>query len=174
VYTADVADDEEPGLEAQNYYKAPTPYANATHVAVVEVDAGTGLVKIVRYLVVEDCGRMINPMIVEGQIAGGVAQGIGLAMYEHLLYDESGQILTTSLMDYLIPTAVDVPPIEFGHIETPCPISVGGIKGMGEGGAVAPPPAIANAICDALSSFGWKTINTLPMSPEVVHALTIS
>ena len=82
-------------------------------------------------------------MIVEEQIAGGVAQGIGLAMFEHLRYDESGQILTTSLMDYLIPTAADVPPIEFGHIETPCPISVGGIKGMGEGGAVAPPPAIA-------------------------------
>ncbi len=174
VYTADVSADEEPGLEASNYYKAPTPYANATHVAVVEVDPPTGFVKIVRYLVVEDCGRMINPMIVEGQIAGGVAQGIGLAMYEHLRYDESGQILTTSLMDYLIPTAADVPPLEFGHIETPCPISVGGIKGMGEGGAVAPPPAIANAICDALSSFGWKTIDTLPMSPEVVHALTAS
>ena len=89
------------------------------------------------------------------------------------IYDESGQILTTSLMDYLIPTAADVPPIEFAHIETPCPISVGGIKGMGEGGAIAPPPAIANAICDALSPFGWRTIDQLPMSPEVVHALTV-
>ena len=112
---------------------------------------------------------MINPMIVDGQIAGGVAQGLGLAMYEHLQYDESGQILTTSLMDYLIPSACDVPHLEFGHMETLCPVSVGGIKGMGEGGAVAPPPAVANAIADALSPLaGWKSIDKLPMSPEVV------
>jgi aerobic carbon-monoxide dehydrogenase large subunit len=173
VYTADVTADEEPGLEASNYYKAPTPYANATHIAVVEVDSGTGFVKIKRYLVVEDCGKMINPLIVEGQIAGGVAQGIGQALFEHHIYDDSGQIQTTSFMDYLIPTAADIPPIEFAHIETLCPISVGGIKGMGEGGAIAPPPAIANAICDALSPFGWRTIDKLPMSPEVVHALTM-
>jgi carbon-monoxide dehydrogenase large subunit len=174
VYGAKVPSNDEPGLEAHDYYKAPTPYANATHVAVVEVDPPTGFVKIIRYLVVEDCGRMINPMIVEGQIAGGVAQGIGQALFEHHIYDENGQIMTTSFMDYLIPTAADVPPIEFAHIETPCPISVGGIKGMGEGGAIAPPPAIANAICDALSPFGWRTIDQLPMSPEVVHALTIN
>lgn len=115
---------------------------------------------------------MINPMIVEGQISGGVAQGFGQALYEHHQYDESGQILTTSLMDYLIPAATDVPAVEFGHIETPCPVSVGGIKGMGEGGAVAPPAAIANAICDALSCFGgWKTMDRLPMTPERVLAL---
>ena len=173
VYTADVPDGEEPGLEASYYYKAPTPYANATHIAVVEVDPETGHTKILRYVVIEDCGRMINPMIVEGQIAGGVAQGLGLALYEHHQYDDAGQILTTSLMDYLIPTACDVPPMEFGHLETLCPVSVGGIKGMGEGGAVAPPPAIANAISDALSPLcGWKTIDRLPMTPEVVHAQT--
>ena len=172
IYSTDITADEEPGLEASNYYKAPTPYANATHVAIVEVDPAIGLVKILRYLVVEDCGRIINPMIVEGQISGGVAQGIGQALYEHHIYDENGQILTTSFMDYLIPTATEVPAVEFAHIETPSPISVGGIKGMGEGGAVAPPPAIANAICDALSPFGWRTIDRLPMSPEVVHALT--
>jgi carbon-monoxide dehydrogenase large subunit len=172
VYTADVPDDDEPGLEASYYYKAPTPYSNATHIAVVEVDPETGAVKVPRYLVIEDCGRMINPMIVEGQISGGVAQGFGQALFEHHQYDESGQILTTSLMDYLIPSAMDVPAVEFGHIETPCPVSVGGIKGMGEGGAVAPPPAIANAICDALSSFGgWKTMDRLPMTPERVRAL---
>ena len=168
VYTAEIPDDEEPGLEASYYYKAPTPYANSTHIAVVEVDPETGAVKFRRFIVVEDCGKMINPMIVDGQIAGGVAQGIGLAMYEHLQYDESGQILTTSLMDYLIPSACDVPHMEYGHLETPCPVSVGGIKGMGEGGTVAPPPAIANAIADALSPFGWKTIDKLPMSPEIV------
>jgi aerobic carbon-monoxide dehydrogenase large subunit len=171
VYNANVPEDDEPGLEDSYYYKAPTPYANATHIAIVEVDPETGKVEIKRYVVVEDCGRMINPLIVEGQISGGVAQGIGLAMLEHLRYDENGQILTTSLMDYLIPSSTDVPAVEFGHLETPCPVSVGGIKGMGEGGAVAPPPALANAICDALSPFGWKTINRLPMTPEVVHEL---
>ncbi|RIL07369.1 MAG: carbon monoxide dehydrogenase [Proteobacteria bacterium] len=170
VYTADVPDDDEPGLEASYYYKAPTPYANSTHIAVVEVDPETGYTKILRYVVTEDCGRMINPMIVDGQIAGGVAQGIGQAMFEHHQFDESGQILTTSLMDYLIPSCADVPPMQFGHLETPCPISVGGIKGMGEGGAVAPPPAIANAIADALAPLaGWKPIGRLPMSPEVVR-----
>lgn len=172
VYTADVPESEEPGLEASYYYKAPTPYANSTHIAVVEVDPETGLVKVPRYVVVEDCGRMINPRIVDGQIAGGVAQGFGQALLEHHQYDEEGQIMTTSLMDYLIPSAMDVPHMEFGHIETPCPISVGGIKGMGEGGAVAPPPAIANAIADALRPFGgWKTIDKLPMTPERVLAL---
>jgi len=171
VYHADVPDNDEPGLEASHYYKAPTPYANATHAAIVEVDRDTGAVKIKRYVVVEDCGRMINPLIVEGQIAGGVAQGIGNAMLEHLRYDENGQILTTSLMDYLLPSSTDVPSIEYGHLETPCPISEGGIKGMGEGGAVAPPPALANAICDALSPFGWKPITRLPMTPEVVLSL---
>jgi carbon-monoxide dehydrogenase large subunit len=175
VYTADVPADEEPGLEASYYYKAPTPYANSTHIAVVEVDPQTGAVKFLDYVVSEDCGRMINPMIVDGQIAGGTAQGIGLAMLEHHQYDDSGQILTTSFMDYLIPTAADVPHMKFGHLETPCPISVGGIKGMGEGGAVAPPPAIANAISDALSPLGgWKPVEKLPMSPEVVHRLAVA
>ena len=172
VYTADVPDDDEPGLEASYYYKAPTPYANATHIAIVEVDVETGALKILRYVVIEDCGRMINPLIVEGQIAGGVGQGFGQALYEHHQYDESGQILTTSFMDYLIPSAADMPTMEFGHIETPCPVSVGGIKGMGEGGAVAPPPALANAISDALSPFGgWRTMDQLPMTPERIHAL---
>ncbi|MGD9763953.1 MAG: xanthine dehydrogenase family protein molybdopterin-binding subunit, partial [Candidatus Binatia bacterium] len=175
VYTADVPADDEPGLEASYYYKAPTPYANSTHIAVVDVDPQTGHTKILRYVVTEDCGKMINPMIVDGQIAGGVGQGLGQAMYEHHQYDDNGQILTTSLMDYLIPSSCDVPPMEFGHMETPCPISVGGIKGMGEGGAVAPPPAVANAISDALSPLnGWKPVEKLPMSPEVVYRLAVS
>ena len=169
VYGADVPGDEEPGLEAVCHYKGQTPYANATHIAEVEVDPQTGHVAITRYLVIEDCGRMINPMIVEGQIAGGVAQGIGNALYEHLLYDDAGQLLTTSFMDYLLPTACDVPHIDFGHLETPSPITVGGVKGMGEGGAVAPPAAIANAIADALSPFGWRPIERLPITPEVVR-----
>ncbi|MGE3499496.1 MAG: xanthine dehydrogenase family protein molybdopterin-binding subunit [Candidatus Binatia bacterium] len=169
LYCANVPADEEPGLEAVCHHKGETPYANATHIAEVEVDPQTGHVDIKRYVVIEDCGRIINPMIVEGQIAGGVAQGIGNAMYEHLQYDENGQLLTTSFMDYLIPTACDVPPIEYGHLETPSPITVGGVKGMGEGGAVAPPAAVANAIADALAPFGWRPIERLPISPEVVR-----
>ncbi len=169
IYEANVPENEEPGLEAVFHYKGETPYANATHIAEVEVDPQTGHVDLRRYVVIEDCGKMINPMIVEGQIAGGVAQGIGNVLYEHLQYDDSGQLLTTSFMDYLIPTACDIPAIEYGHLETPSPITVGGIKGMGEGGTVAPPAAIANAIADALAPFGWRAIERLPISPEVVR-----
>jgi len=159
---------EEPGLEGTQYYDPPpVTFANATHIAEVEVDRDTGTVKIVRYLVVEDCGRIVNPMIVDAQVTGGVAQGIGNVLYEHLRYDESGQLLTTSLMDYLVPTAADVPPVEIGHIETLTPLTVEGVKGMGEGGAIAPPAAIANAVADALRSFGAK-VNELPLTPERV------
>jgi carbon-monoxide dehydrogenase large subunit len=159
---------EEPGLEGTQYYDPPpVTFANATHVAEVEVDAETGTVKIVRYVVVEDCGRIVNPMIVDAQVVGGVAQGIGNALFEHLRYDENGQLLTTSLMDYLVPTAADVPALEIGHIETLTPLTVEGVKGMGEGGAIAPPAAIANAVADALSSFDAK-VNELPLTPERV------
>ncbi|HZP41840.1 MAG TPA: xanthine dehydrogenase family protein molybdopterin-binding subunit [Candidatus Binatia bacterium] len=170
VYGADVPPDEEPGLEAVCHYKGPTPYANATHVAEVEVDPETGRVQLLRYVVIEDCGRMINPMIVEGQLAGGIAQGVGNVLFEHLRYDEAGQPLTTSFMDYLLPTAADVPPLEFGHLETPSPLSESGLKGMGEGGAVGPPAAVANAIADALAPLGgWRPIERLPATPEVVR-----
>jgi carbon-monoxide dehydrogenase large subunit len=159
---------EEPGLEATQYYDPPpVTFANATHIAEVEVDGDTGAVKIVRYIVVEDCGRIVNPMIVDAQVVGGVAQGIGNALLEHLRYDENGQLLTTSLMDYLVPTAADVPALEIGHIETPSPLTVEGVKGMGEGGAIAPPAAIANAVADALASFDAK-VNELPLTPERV------
>lgn len=113
---------------------------------------------------------MVNPMIVEAQVIGGVAQGIGMALYEHLQYDEGGQLLTTSFMDYLVPTAADVPHIDVGHIETLTPLTVHGVKGMGEGGAIAPPAAIANAVADALSPFGAK-ITDLPITPEKVWKL---
>jgi carbon-monoxide dehydrogenase large subunit len=136
-------------------------------VATVEVDRETGQVKLLRYIVVEDCGTIINPMVVDGQIQGGVAQGIGMALYEQALYDENGQFLTGTLMDYLLPTAVDVPRVEIGHIESPSPLTPGGIKGMGEGGAIAPPAAIANAVADALAPFGAR-VNTVPLTPERV------
>ena len=160
--------DEEPGLDMTAHYEPPpSTHANASHVATVEVDVETGMVTLLRYIVVEDCGTIINPMVVDGQIQGGAAQGIGTAMYEHAIYDENGQFLTGTLMDYLIPTAVDVPQVEIGHIESPSPHTPHGIKGVGEGGAIAPPAAIANAVADALSSFGVQ-VNEIPLTPERV------
>ncbi len=155
-------------LEATESYEPPplsTP--NATHLAIVEVDPETGQIQILRYLVVHDCGKMVNPMIVEGQIRGGTAQGIGNALYEDLVYNEDGQLLSGSLMDYTIPTAAEVPPIEIAHLETPSPRTLGGVKGMGEGGAIAPPGALANAVADALSPFGIK-VTELPITCERV------
>jgi len=153
-------------LEATKSYEPPplsTP--NATHLAIVEVDPETGQVQILRYIVVHDCGNMINPMIVEGQIRGGTTQGIGNALYEDLVYNEDGQLLAGTLMDYTIPTAMETPKIEIAHLETPSPSTVGGVKGMGEGGAIAPPGALANAVADALSPFGVR-ITELPITPE--------
>jgi len=133
----------------------------------VEVDVETGLVTILRYIVVEDCGTIINPLVVDGQIQGGVAQGIGMALYEQAIYDENGQFLTGTLMDYLPPTATEVPRVEIAHFESPSPLTPGGIKGMGEGGAIAPPAAIANAVADALVPFDAR-VNAVPLTPERV------
>ena len=143
------------GLEATARYTAANGsiWVNATHVCTCEVDVLTGRVQLLRYIVSEDCGPMINPSVVEGQIAGGVAQGIGGVLYEHLEYDDDGNPLATTLMDYLLPTATDVPLIEYGHIETPSP-GPGGFKGVGEGGAIGAPPAVVNAVNDALAPFG--------------------
>lgn len=158
-------------LEATQYYEPPPlTCSNGTHVVVAEVDIGTGSVHLLKYAVAQDCGTIINPMLVEGQIRGGVAQGIGMALYEDIVYSEEGQLLTGTLMDYTIPTAVEVPEIEIAHLETPSPQTVGGVKGMGEGGAIAPPGAIANAVADALSPFGIR-ITKLPITPESVVRL---
>ena len=162
--------DEEPGLEATAHYEPPpSTHANSTHLAVVEVDVETGHVSLVRYVVVEDCGTIINPLVVDGQIQGGVAQGIGMALYEQAVYDDTGQLLTGTLMDYLVPTAADVPAVKIGHIESPSPHTPHGIKGMGEGGAIAPPAAIANAVADALAPFDVR-VTALPITPERVLA----
>jgi carbon-monoxide dehydrogenase large subunit len=158
------------GLEASARYTAKTIiWVNATHLCTCEVDITTGLVKILRYIVSEDCGPMINPNVVEGQIAGGTAQGIGGALLEHLAYDEDGNPLATSFMDYLLPTAMEVPAIEYGHIETPSP-GPGGYKGVGEGGAIGSPPAVVNAVADALSPFEVN-VTRLPLSPARLLAL---
>jgi carbon-monoxide dehydrogenase large subunit len=159
------------GLEASERYTASSPsiWVNATHLCTCEVDVATGGVRLLRYIVSEDCGPMINPNVVEGQIAGGTVQGIGGALFEHLAYDADGNPVTTTLMDYLVPTATDVPTIEYGHIETPSP-GPGGYKGVGEGGAIGAPPAVVNAVADALATFG-VTITRLPLSPDRIVAL---
>jgi aerobic carbon-monoxide dehydrogenase large subunit len=160
----------EPNLEVTATYDAPPgtgTYTSAAHLALVEIDPETGSVHIDDYAVVEDCGRMINPMIVEGQITGGVAQGIGSAMLEEFVYDDQGQLLTTTLMDYLMPTATDIPRIRIRHIETPSD-TVAGIRGMGEGGAIAPGAVLAAAVEDALSPLGSVVVDRLPLSPERV------
>jgi carbon-monoxide dehydrogenase large subunit len=158
-------------LEATRYFEPPTvTYANAVHAAVVDVDAETGAVRLHTYVVVHDCGRVINPLIVEGQIVGGVAQGIGGALLEELRYDENGQLLTASLMDYLLPTSEEMPAFALGHVESPSPRNPLGLKGLGEGGAISPPAAIANAVEDALRPFGVEVTAT-PLTPERVRAL---
>ncbi len=160
----------EPGLDATRHYDPPPmTFTNGSHLAVVDVDAGTGHVTLKQYVAVEDCGRIINPIIVEGQMMGGIAQGIGEALFEHLPYDDDGQPLATSLMDYLIPGAADLPPIEARHIETPSPLTVGGYKGVGEAGAAGAPGALANAINDALAPLG-VCFTHLPITPEQIAA----
>jgi len=155
-----------PGLEATVYCDLPGPtFSGAVHVAVVEVDPGTGRVTVRRYALVEDCGRVINPLIVEGQIHGAVAQGIGEALLESVVYDDDGQLLTATLMDYALPRADDLPLLEIGHLETPSPITPGGVKGMGEGGTIGAPATIANAVADAVRHLGVQ-ITTLPIRPE--------
>jgi aerobic carbon-monoxide dehydrogenase large subunit len=162
--------DIEPGLEATARFKAPMfVWTSACHACAVEVDAATGRVTILRYVVVEDCGRMINPMVVEGQIAGGVVQGLGGVLLEHLVYDDQGTPLSTTFMDYLLPTAAEVPDIRYGHIETPSS-NPGGFRGMGEGGAIASPPAVVNAVADALAPLGVR-VNASPLGPLQVFEL---
>jgi carbon-monoxide dehydrogenase large subunit len=159
------------GLEASARYTAVTRsvWVNAAHLCTCEVDVTTGRVHILRYIVSEDCGPMINPNVVEGQIAGGVVQGIGGVLYEHLAYDEDGNPLATTFMDYLLPTATEVPLLEYGHVETPSP-GPGGYKGVGEGGAIGAPPAVVNAVADALVPFGVK-VTRLPLGPSQLLAL---
>jgi carbon-monoxide dehydrogenase large subunit len=154
-----------PGLEATNYF-GPDRGATASgaHAMIVEVDPETMQVEIQKYVVVHDCGRVINPLILDGQIHGGVAHGLGNAFYEQLVYDDDGQLLNASLMDYLLPTALDVPRIEVGHEETPSPLNPLGIKGAGEAGAIPVGPLFAQAVEDALADTGIEILE-IPLSP---------
>src|SRR2546428_4817753 len=162
---------EEPGLEAFGYYAPPqSTFASGCHAVIVEVDVATGSLTILRYVVQHDCGTIVNPTIVEGQIRGGVAQGIGGAFYERIVYDGSGQPLTTTFMDFLIPTSMEIPAIEIGHTETPSPLNALGIKGIGEGGAIPGPAVIAEAIDDALATLGVR-VREMPLDPPRLLAL---
>jgi carbon-monoxide dehydrogenase large subunit len=159
----------EPGLSESGTYDPSGTFSNACHVAVVEVDVETGRVTLEKYLVVEDAGRIINPMIADGQVQGGVAQGIGNALLEEIVYDEAGAPLTATLADFLPPTAREIPPIELHHMETPSTQSVTRAKGLGEGGAIGPPAAVINAINDALTPFG-VAIDDMPATPQRIRA----
>ncbi len=166
-----LAPDEEPGLEAHGYYAPPhATFASGCHAVIVEVDPATGEVKIIKYAVHHDCGRMINPMIVEGQIRGGVAQGVGGALYERIVYDGEGQPLTTTFMDFLMPTAMEVPSIEIVHTETPSPLNPLGVKGVGEAGAIPGPALLAEAVDDALAPFGVR-VREMPLGPDRLRQL---
>ena len=161
----------EPGLESTAYFGPDRgSTANGVHAMIVEVDPETAMVNIARYLVVHDCGTIINPMLVEGQIHGGVAQGIGNAFYEQLVYDEQGQLLNASFMDYLIPTATDIPPIETAHRETPSPYNPLGLKGVGEAGCIPTGALFAQAVEDALAGSGVE-ITEIPLSPNRLFEL---
>jgi CO/xanthine dehydrogenase Mo-binding subunit len=138
---------------------------NACHIPVIEVDITTGHVTFLQYVAVHDAGTLVNPRSLGGQIIGGTAQGIGTALYERYVYDKDGQLLTSSYMDYLIPSAMEVPDLEIGHEETPSPFTVHGIKGGGEGGRMMTPAALSAAIDDALAPFGVRC-NELPATPE--------
>jgi carbon-monoxide dehydrogenase large subunit len=146
-----------------------TVYPYATHVCLVSIDEGTGEVRVERYVIAEDCGRVINPMIVEGQVHGATAQGLGGALYESHDYDESGQLRTASLLDYVVPTATEIPELELVHLELPSPVTESGVKGVGEGGTIAPAGAIANAVSDALGI----EFNTFPITPEDVRTAVV-
>ena len=159
----------EPGISETGTYDPPGTFSNACHVAEVEVDIETGRTTVTRYLVAEDAGRIINPMIADGQVHGGVAQGIGNALFEEIVYDENGAPLTATLSDYLTPTAHEIPQIELHHLETPSTESLTKAKGLGEGGGIGAPAAVINAINDALSDFGVE-IDEMPATPQCIRA----
>jgi len=166
----DYPENEEPGLDFASFYD-PTNfvYPFGAHICVVKIDKDTGEVKIVRYIAVDDAGNIINPMIVEGQVHGGVAHGIGQALYEGAVYDDSGQLLNGSMMDYCIPRADNMPFFETDHTVTPCPHNPLGVKGIGEAGTIASTPAVVNAVIDALSDYGVKDLQ-MPLTPQRVWA----
>jgi carbon-monoxide dehydrogenase large subunit len=158
----------EPYLDETAYWDTPNcTWPFGTHVAIVEVDRESGHVDLVRYLAVDDVGRKINPLIVDGQLHGGIAQGVGQALWEQAVYDDHGQLLSGSMMDYAIPRASWFPPIELDETITPSPVNPIGVKGVGEAGAIASTAAVANAVIDALSGFGIRHLD-MPYTAQTV------
>ena len=163
-------DDFEPGLEATCFVDPPGfVHPFGAHATIVEVDVETGRIEIVRYVAVDDCGTVINPTLVDGQVHGGIVHGVGQALFERVEFGPQGQPLTTSLLDYLLPTAADLPDLELDRTVTPSPHNSLGAKGAGESGTIAATPALTNAVIDALRPLGVEFIN-MPLSPEAVLA----
>jgi CO/xanthine dehydrogenase Mo-binding subunit len=163
-----VPEGEEPGLEATGWYSPiRSTFANGVHAAVVETDPETAEIKVLRYCVVHDCGTVINPMIVEGQVHGGVGQGIGGALYERIVYDEAGQLVNASFMDFLMPYASEVPPVSIDHVTSPSPLNPLGVKGVGEAGVIPGHAVIASAVEDAEGI----RIDSMPISPTELFEL---
>jgi aerobic carbon-monoxide dehydrogenase large subunit len=163
-----VPEGEEPGLEATGWYSPiRSTFANGVHAAVVETDPETAEIRVLRYCVVHDCGTVINPMIVEGQVHGGVAQGVGGALYERIVYDESGQLVNASFMDFLMPYASEVPTVEIDHLTSPSPLNPLGVKGVGEAGVIPGHAVLASAIEDAEGI----RIDAMPISPSELFDL---
>jgi carbon-monoxide dehydrogenase large subunit len=166
-----LADAGGPGLNACAFhYPGTVAWAFGVHAAALEVDVETGTLTLLKYVAAHDCGRPINPMIVEGQIHGGLAQGIGTALGEELIYDEAGQLLTGTFMDYPMPRAEDMPPLEIDHLDFPSPINELGIKGVGESGVVSPAAVVANAVEDALWDRGVR-VTRVPLTPSRIFEL---
>jgi carbon-monoxide dehydrogenase large subunit len=158
----------EPGLVATAFYEPSNfTFPSGTHICVCEVDIETGEVKILRYVAVDDCGKVVNPLLVEGQIIGGIVQAFGQAMMERCVYDEHGQLLTGELTDYPIPKAHNAPKITVDRVETPSPVNPLGAKGVGEAGTIGATPAFINAVCDALEPLGIRHID-MPLTPARV------
>jgi aerobic carbon-monoxide dehydrogenase large subunit len=158
----------EPGLSATHFFEPSNfTFPFGTHIAVVEVDRDTGDIKFLRYVAVDDCGKVINPMLVDGQVHGGIVQALGQALYEEVVYDEQGQLVTGTLMDYAVPKAAMAPWMELDRTETPSPVNPMGVKGVGEAGTIGATPAIVNAVVDALAPFGVRHLD-MPLKPEKI------
>ncbi len=155
----------EPGLDEQSFYDPENfVFPFGAHACVVDVDAETGKIEVVRYVAVDDCGPAINPMLIEGQVHGGIMHGVGQALYERIHYDQDGQLVTGSFVDYALPTAAELPSFETDRLETPSPVNSLGVKGVGEAGTIASSAAVTNAVIDALRPLGVEFIN-MPLSP---------
>jgi carbon-monoxide dehydrogenase large subunit len=156
----------EPGLVSTHFWEPPNfTFPFGAHMVITEVDRDTGAVAIKRYVAVDDCGNILNPLIVDGQVHGGVAQGIGQALWEEAVYDDSGQLITGEFMDYTMPRAHMMPWIESAHTVTPTPVNPLGVKGVGEAGTIGASPAMVNSVVDALSPLGVRHLD-MPMTPE--------